>query len=269
MNAEAPPGPDESPAVADGGLIALSGIAAYFHIPSDPQALRRDLALDSATTATRDHVVRAARMLGLKASVGTLKLPSGLDGLPAPSIVCTRDGAFRVFGGRLPDGRYRIIDPVTRQENAQDAETLAAGLEPVALRITRRFLGPGGDQASFSFKWFLPSIWRYRRPLGHVMLASLFIQLFALVTPLFFQVVVDKVLAHQSVSTLMVLVVGLVIIGAFDVVLQHLRTYALAHTTNRIDVELGQRLFAHLMRLPISYFETRSAGQTVAPGARA
>ncbi|MBB2819303.1 UNVERIFIED_ORG: ABC-type bacteriocin/lantibiotic exporter with double-glycine peptidase domain [Rhizobium esperanzae] len=83
-------------------------------------------------------------------------------------------------------------------------------------------------------------------------------------TPLFFQVVVDKVLTHKGYSTLFVLVAGIAIIGLFDVVLQYLRTYALSHTTNRIDVELGQRLFRHLLRLPLDYFETRSAGQTVA-----
>ena len=94
--------------------------------------------------------------------------------------------------------------------------------------------------------------------------ASLFVQIFALTTPLFFQVVVDKVLAHRGYETLFVLVGGLVIIGLFDVALQYLRAYALSHTTNRIDVELGQRLFAHLLRLPLAYFETRSTGQTVA-----
>ena len=89
-------------------------------------------------------------------------------------------------------------------------------------------------------------------------------QIFALTTPLFFQVIVDKVLSHKSYETLFVLIGGLAVIGIFDVVLQYLRTYALSHTTNRIDVELGQRLFAHLLRLPLGYFETRSAGQTVA-----
>ncbi|MFW8642342.1 ABC transporter transmembrane domain-containing protein [Rhizobium beringeri] len=97
-----------------------------------------------------------------------------------------------------------------------------------------------------------------------MLIASLVIQIFALVTPLFFQVVVDKVLAHRSYSTLIVLVVGLAAVGLFDVVLQYLRTYALSHTTNRIDVELGRRLFRHLLNLPLSYFETRATGQTVA-----
>ena len=89
-------------------------------------------------------------------------------------------------------------------------------------------------------------------------------QLFALITPIFFQLVIDKVLVHKGVSTLVVLVVELATLGVFESLLQFLRTYTLSHTTNRIDVELGRRLFHHLFRLPLSYFETRAAGQTVA-----
>ena len=257
-------GADAAAPPADGGLTALCGIAAYFRIPAEVNALRRDLALGSDTTADADTVVRAARMLGLKAAIGRLRLPEGLESLTAPSLLRDKAGAFHVFGGKLPDGRFRIIDPLTRVERPVEASTIAQGFEPSALRIARRFRGAGVDPETFGFGWFLPFLWRYRRPLSHVLLASLFIQLFALVTPLFFQVVVDKVLTHRGLSTLTVLVVGLVVIGAFDVLLQYLRTYALSHTTNRIDVELGQRLFQHLLRLPIGYFETRSAGQTVA-----
>jgi subfamily B ATP-binding cassette protein HlyB/CyaB len=76
--------------------------------------------------------------------------------------------------------------------------------------------------------------------------------------------VVDKVLVHKAMSTLIVLVVGMVSLGLFEATLQYLRTYALSHTTNRIDVELGRRLFHHLFRLPIAYFETRATGQTIA-----
>ena len=105
---------------------------------------------------------------------------------------------------------------------------------------------------------------RYRRSLAHVLVASLFVQLFALATPIFFQLVVDKVLVHKGLSTLIVLVIGMVTLGLFETVLQFLRTYTLSHTTNRMDVELGRRLFHHLFRLPLAYFETRPAGQTVA-----
>ena len=105
---------------------------------------------------------------------------------------------------------------------------------------------------------------KYRHVLGRVLVASFFLQLFALVTPLFFQVVIDKVLVHRSLSTLDVLVIGLVTISVFETILGILRTYVFAHTTNRIDVELGARLFRHLMALPIAYFQARRVGDSVA-----
>jgi subfamily B ATP-binding cassette protein HlyB/CyaB len=100
--------------------------------------------------------------------------------------------------------------------------------------------------------------------LGEVLVASFFLQLFALVSPLFFQVVIDKVLVHRSLSTLDVLVIGLVAISMFETVLGILRTYLFAHTTNRIDVELGARLFRHLLALPMAYFQARRVGDSVA-----
>src|SRR5208337_4653633 len=140
-------------------------------------------------------------------------------------------------------------------------EALASG---EAILVTRRLGGAGTDPNTFGFRWFWPSILRYRRPLTHVLVASLFVQIFALATPIFFQLVVDKVLVHKGMSTLVVLIVGMVTLGLFESVLQFLRSYTLSHTTNRIDVELGRRLFHHLFRLPLAYFETRAAGQTVA-----
>ena len=105
---------------------------------------------------------------------------------------------------------------------------------------------------------------KYRGLLGEVLLASFFLQLFALVSPLFFQVVIDKVLVHRSMSTLDVLVIGLVAIAVFETMLGILRTYLFSHTTNRIDVELGARLFRHLLALPIAYFQARRVGDSVA-----
>src|SRR5262249_18004213 len=82
--------------------------------------------------------------------------------------------------------------------------------------------------------------------------------------PLFFQVVIDKVLVHRTMSTLDVLIIGLVAIAIFETILGILRTYLFAHTTNRIDVELGARLFRHLVALPIAYFQARRVGDSVA-----
>lgn len=116
----------------------------------------------------------------------------------------------------------------------------------------------------FNISWFLGAINKYRSVLGKVLVASFFLQLFALVSPLFFQVVIDKVLVHRSLSTLDVIVIGLVTISVFETILGTLRTYVFAHTTNRIDVELGARLFRHLLALPIAYFQARRVGDLVA-----
>ena len=258
-----PVGPEVIAAPIDTGLRAVVGIAGYYRIAADPHQLERELAL-TGRLSNEDDLVRAARLIGLKARVvrgiGWKRLLS----IPTPAIVRLNDGSFSILIARAPTGECRIVNPITKFFRELPAEKLFEEIEPVVILVTRRFRGEGYDPKTFGFRWFLPSIWRYRKPLAHVLLASLFVQIFALVTPIFFQVVVDKVLTHKGYSTLYVLVAGLVLIGLFDVVLQYLRTYALSHTTNRIDVELGQRLFRHLLRLPIAYFETRAAGKTVA-----
>ncbi len=251
----------------DTGLRALCAIAAYYRIAADPGLLQRELALMGRQSDNGD-IVRAAKLIGLKARIvevsGAAKLARRLDAIPVPAIVKLRDGGFNIFGGRAASGLCRLVDPVTRADRDLSVAEMVAEIEPQIILVARRLAGQGLDPRTFGFHWFLPSIWRYRRPLAQVLVASFFVQLFALVTPLFFQVVIDKVLTHKSYDTLFVLIGGLAIIGLFDVTLQYLRTYALSHTTNRIDVELGQRLFHHLIHLPLAYFETRSAGQTVA-----
>ncbi len=252
-----------SPSHLDPGLRALCGIAAYYRIAADPSHLQRELAL-IGRNAEMTELMRASRIIGLKARPVNRTTEKQLAATPTPAIATLRTGGFVVFGGRLPDGRFRLVDPVTSIDRGLFPEEFFREVEPQLLLVGRRVGGAGFDPKSFGFRWFLPSIWRYRKPLFHVLLASLFVQVFALVTPLFFQVVVDKVLSHKGYSTLIVLTIGIVVVGLFDVILQYQRTYALTHTTNRIDVELGQRLFRHLLHLPLSYFETRAAGQTVA-----
>ncbi|PDT00612.1 type I secretion system permease/ATPase [Rhizobium chutanense] len=246
----------------DSGLRALCGIAAFYRIAADAVQLQHDLALKGRVSQPID-IQRAAKIIGLKARMVEKVTEQRLRTMPVPAIVQVRSGVFQVLGGLNPSGKYRLVDPITRADREIAPSDILAEIDARVILVGRRIRGEGSDPREFGFKWFLPSIWRYRKPLAHVLLASLFVQIFALITPLFFQVVVDKVLTHKGYSTLFVLVAGIAIIGLFDVMLQYLRAYALAHTTNRIDVELGQRLFHHLLRLPLDYFETRSAGQTV------
>jgi ATP-binding cassette, subfamily B, bacterial HlyB/CyaB len=121
-----------------------------------------------------------------------------------------------------------------------------------------------GALAKFDFSWFIPSLVKYRKLLGEVLLISFMLQLFGLVSPLFFQVVMDKVLVHKGMTTLDVLVIGLVCVVVFESVLNALRAYVFSHTTSRIDVELGARLYRHLVQLPLAYFQARRVGDSVA-----
>ncbi len=262
LNQNVPPDRASEP-LHHSGLRALCGIAAFYRIAADPAYLAKELALASDEVEAND-LVRAAKSIGLKARIIENPTAARLAGAPTPAILRRKDGGYLVLGGETAGGDWRIVDPVTRIAREIPLDQLLAEIKPQLILVARHFRGAGVDPRTFGFLWFAPSLWRYRKPLAHVLVASFFVQIFALVSPLFFQVVIDKVLTHRGYSTLFVLVGGLALIGLFDVTLQYLRSYALSHTTNRIDVELGQRLFRHLTRLPVSYFETRPTGQTVA-----
>ena len=247
----------------DPGLAAAALVAGYYRIAADPAQLRRQLALTGRLAGVED-LVRAANLLALRSRIVRGVAATRLGAIPYPAILELKDGGFAVLAASSEKGRVRLVDPISRiakEITLDEAQALSSGS---IVLITRRLGGAGVDPNTFGFRWFWPSILRYRRPLAHVLVASLFVQLFALATPIFFQLVVDKVLVHKGMSTLVVLVLGMVTLGLFETVLQFLRSYTLSHTTNRIDVELGRRLFHHLFRLPLAYFETRAAGQTVA-----
>src|SRR6202453_3322843 len=254
------PGPAQ---LLDSGLYGLSLVAGYYRIAGDPTQLRHQLAL-TGRKAQAEDVVRGANVLRLKSRILRGVTAKRLGAIPFPAILSLKDGGFAVLGAGSTKGMARLVDPIARTAQELSMQDIAALSSGELILITRRFGGVGVDPTTFGFRWFWPSILRYRRPLAHVLVASLFVQLFALATPIFFQLVVDKVLVHKGMSTLVVLILGMVTLGLFETILQFLRTYTLSHTTNRIDVELGRRLFHHLFRLPLSYFETRAAGQTVA-----
>ncbi|PMH07802.1 peptidase domain-containing ABC transporter [Vibrio splendidus] len=118
-------------------------------------------------------------------------------------------------------------------------------------------------QSRFDITWFIPEFLKHKKILGEIFLFSFVLQILALISPLFFQVVMDKVLVHQAWSTLDVLVIGLVITGIVEVILRGLREYQYAHTANRIDIQLGLKLVKHLFGLPLMFFKTRQVGAIV------
>ena len=207
------------------------------------------------------EMLRCAKGFGLKARSVTTKWER-LVRTPLPGIAVLRDGSFLLLGKAADDKIIAQAPGSPRPVLMTRAELEAVWDGRLVLMARRARLTDLSRR--FDITWFLGAIQKYRRLLSEVLLASFFLQLFALVSPLFFQVVIDKVLVHRSMSTLDVLVVGLVAIGLFETILGILRTYLFSHTTNRIDVELGARLFRHLLALPIAYFQTRRVGNSVA-----
>ena len=244
----------------DTGLECLVMLARLHGLAAEVNRLRHEFSI-SGQSLDANSLVRAARYLGLKAK----KVSSTWQRLhktSLPVIARHRDGHFFVIA-RLDEDRVLVRDPL--QQNVQTLTREQLGeIWAGELVLTARRAGPAAEAGDFGFRWFVPALLRYRSLMAEVLVASFFIQLLALVTPLFFQVVVDKVLVHRGLSTLDVLAVGLLVVSVFEVVLGGLRTYVFSHTTNRIDVELGGRLFRHLLALPLAYFESRRVGDSVA-----
>ena len=159
--------------------------------------------------------------------------------------------------------RCCFVDPLTQAPRIEPRSAFEAAWTGQIILVARR--ARAGDLSRrFNITWFGSAIYKYRRVVGEVLVGSFFLQCFGLVSPLFFQVVVDKVLVHRGISTLDVLIVGLVTIGIFEALLGGLRTFVFSHTTNRIDVELGARLYRHLLALPLPYFQARRVGDSIA-----
>jgi len=120
--------------------------------------------------------------------------------------------------------------------------------------------GALGKQAEFGFSWFIPELMKHKRIWRDVLIASLVIQLLALATPLFTQVIIDKVVVHRTQSTLIVIGIALGVFMVFSALLSWVRQYLILHTGNRVDAVLGAAVFAHLLKLPTRYFEQRPTG---------
>ena len=164
---------------------------------------------------------------------------------------------------RVNDKKILIQDPNHGSPQLLSHEEVSARWSGQVMLFTSR-VSIAGELSRFDFSWFIPAVVKYRKLLSEILIVSFFLQLIGLATPLFFQVVMDKVLVHRGLTTLDVIAIGLLFCSIFESLLSGLRTYVFAHTTSRIDVELGARLFRHLLSLPLSYFRSRRVGDSVA-----
>jgi len=244
------------------GCMSLAMLAQLHGVQTSMEALARELSAGTdAQGLPAGELILAARRLGLRCKRVEVPL-ARLPHTPMPAIARDRRGNYFILA-KVGGDRALLHDPLDGSTQAVVFEELAARWDGHLLLLQSQATLTGA-LARFDLSWFIPAIVRHRRIFGEVLLASLALQLFALVTPLFFQVVMDKVLVNRSLSTLDVVCVGLLGVMVFESLLSGLRGYLLAHTACRLDVELGSRLFRHLVALPLAYFQSRRVGDSIA-----
>ncbi|KAM3092000.1 peptidase domain-containing ABC transporter [Phormidesmis sp. 146-35] len=243
----------------ESAIACFQMLSQHLRLPFRRDGVRRVLSNQKDRTGKLSlmHCGAVAELLGLQAQL--VKVPvSAIGRLQTPAIVQWRDFAVLyevtqktiVLG--VPEAGILRRKPEDLASDLEPSETI----EVLLLQPTKS--APTGK---FGLSWFLPSLYKYRRILIEVFVASFFVQLFGLANPLMTQVIIDKVLVQNSADTLQVLGVFLIVIAVFEGILTSLRTYLFVDTTNRIDLALGSEIIDHLLRLPLRYFERRPVGE--------
>ncbi|HSX92684.1 MAG TPA: type I secretion system permease/ATPase [Hydrogenophaga sp.] len=276
-----PQQPSRRPAAQDSGIACLVMIARLHGVAADPDQIAHEFT-HGGRALDMQGLLLAAKNLGLVAKRVRVD-PARLAKTPLPAIGIGASQAGSAQGGargsepgegpaadpgffllaRVDEGRALIQSPAAGRPESLCLDALQAQWSGELILFTSR-ASVAGEMAKFDFTWFIPAVVKYRRLLLEVLGVSFALQLFALITPLFFQVVMDKVLVHRGYTTLDVIAIAFAVVVVFEVLLGALRSYVFAHTTSRIDVELGARLFRHLLGLPLQYFQARRVGDSVA-----
>lgn len=187
-------------------------------------------------------------------------------GSARPALVL-RTGANQILYFRAGSGQPETLPLAEFDACFEPALILVArdtSSSPAQMGMGGEGIGDEAAKQPFGFRWFLPELIRHKRIWRDVLLASFAIQVVGLAVPVFTQVIIDKVVVHQTHATLAVIGVALAMFLLFTGAMTWLRQYLVLHTGNRIDAVLGSRVFRHLLRLPLPYFEARSTGVLVA-----
>ncbi|MBD2085338.1 peptidase domain-containing ABC transporter [Trichocoleus sp. ST-U3] len=242
----------------DATLACFQMLSQYLGIPFRRDVIKRVLVnhLKHTENLSLQFCGAVAELTGLNTQL--IKVPAAaVCRLQAPAMISWQDSFAILY--KISDRELVLAVPevgILRKKPAQFMEAWGPEGEVLLLRPTKE-----ASKERFSLRWFLPSIYRYRKVLIEVLIASIFVQIFGLVNPLMTQVIIDKVLVQNSIDTLSVLGIFLVVVAAVEAVLTSLRTHLFVDTTNRMDLALGSEVISHLLRLPLSYFERRPVGE--------
>ena len=241
----------------------LTAIAQHHGLQINPEWLIQEYALGEEEPSL-PLLLNIATKIGLKAKKDKLSWEVLLaqNGV-FPILAKLNDGnSIIVVGAQIEeDGKVAILNPSLSNATIelQDRQQFCQHWSGDVIFIKRNHTLNDANQP-FSLRWFIPEILKQKAAFRDIIIAVITMQFLALASPMFFQLVIDKVLVHQSVSTLWVLGVGIIIALIFDALFSYLRQFLLLAATNKIDMRLTRRTFGHLLSLPIDYFETTTAG---------
>jgi subfamily B ATP-binding cassette protein HlyB/CyaB len=244
-------------------IQCLTAIAQHHGLQINPERLINEYALGAQEPGNL-LLLRMAADIGLKAKVEQLSWKGLLaQGGVFPLIACMNDGTAMIVVGMRADagGRIALLDPSAAQAVVvlEDETSFCARWAGQVILVKREHKITDPDQR-FGFTWFIPEILKQKAAFRDIFIAALAMHFLSLASPIFFQLVIDKVLTHQSETTLWVLAAGIALALAFDSIFGYLRQMLTLAATNKIDMRLTRRTFAHLLSLPIDYFETTTAG---------
>ncbi len=240
------------------GLDCVRAIFLYFDKQLDADWLWQEFAHEYAGF-NRQSVIQSLQQHGFSVSMENSN-KKNFQKAAFPSLVEFKNGKFALIGKTSGDKLILQVPDEPKPLNLSVHELIEIS-QPQWMRVSKVTDISTGNK--FGLAWFFKSFLRYKSLLGETLLASFALQLFALVSPLAFQVVIDKVLVHQGLTTLDVVVLGLALSSLFEIILTGLRTYILNHTTNRVDAELGSKMYQHLLALPIGFYSSRKVGEVV------
>jgi len=243
-----------------GALACYQMLCKYFKIPFRKEVLRRVLESRSrhVSQISLELAGAVAEVMGLNSQL--LNIPKHLFAkVEAPALMQWQGKLVVVFHISASEIVFGVPDQGIVK--CKPKEVLSEWEDQNSIYIVKLKKSIYTPQERFGFSWFWPYLWRYRKVLFEVLLASFFVQLFGLANPLMIQIIIDKVLVQNSINSLNVL--GILLLGAAiaEAVLGALRTYLFVDTTNRIDMALGSQVIDHLLRLPLRYYERRPVGE--------
>lgn len=241
------------------GLIAFDVICKINNIPVDLRAIVRENGITNEEISV-EELLLIAKHAEFKAKLKNIDL-SDAKKYPFPAIFILKNKTYGVILKPDFENEKALVfipeEQKAREVTFEELKEIGSGKY---IFLSHKLIN---EQIKFGFKWFFIEIMKYKRIIAEVMLGSFVVQLFGLVTPLFTQVILDKVIVHRSMSTLDVLGIAFVAVSIFEFLLNLTRNYIFIHTANKIDAKLGSKLFHHLFALPFVYFESRKVGNII------